>query len=99
MLPDAWRGLVDDAAVFPPGDAPLPEALTAYVDRADVWWANLVGSFVVTDTALPDVTEDVPVSIVVTGGAGAIGGALGYGIALLASSIDGGVARIFSIFR
>lgn len=25
--------------------------------------------------------------------------ALGYGIALLASSIDGGVARIFSIFR
>ena len=78
MLPEAWRGLVDDAAVFPPGDAPLPEALTAYVDRADVWWADLVGSFVVTDTALPDVTEDVPVSIVVTGGAGAIGGALGY---------------------
>ena len=78
MLPDAWRGLVDDAAVFPPGDAPLPEALTAYVDRADVWWAELVGSFVVTDTALPDVAEDVPVSIVVTGGAGAIGGALGF---------------------
>ena len=78
MLPDAWRGLVDDAAVFPPGDAPLPEALTAYVERADAWWADLVGSFVVTDTALPEVTEDVPVSIVVTGGAGAIGGALGY---------------------
>ena len=34
MLPDAWRGLVDDAAVFPPGDAPLPDALAAYVDRA-----------------------------------------------------------------
>jgi hypothetical protein len=78
MLPEAWRGLVDDAAVFPPGDAPLPEALTAYVGRREEWWAALVGSFVVTDTALPDVTEDVPVSVVVTGGAGAIGGALGY---------------------
>ena len=78
MLPDAWRGLVDDAAVFPPGDAPLPEALTAYVGRREEWCADLVGSFVVTDTALPDVTEDVPVSVVVTGGAGAIGGALGY---------------------
>jgi hypothetical protein len=52
--------------------------LTAYVERAGTWWADLVGSFVVTDTALPDVTEDVPVSVVVTGGAGAIGGALGY---------------------
>jgi hypothetical protein len=78
MLPEPWRGLVDDAAVFPPGDAPLPEALTAYVGRRDEWWADLVGSFVVTDTALPEVTEDVPVSVVVTGGAGAIGGALGY---------------------
>ena len=77
-VPEPWRGLVDDAAVFPPGDAPLADALTAYVDRADAWWADLVGSFVVTDTALPDVTEDVPVSVVVTGGAGAIGGALAY---------------------
>ncbi len=78
MLPEAWRGLVDDAAVFPPGDAPLPEALTAYVGRREAWWADLVGSFVVTDTALPNVTEDVPVSVVVTGGAGAVGGALSY---------------------
>jgi hypothetical protein len=78
MLPETWRGLVDDAAVFPPGDAPLREALTAYAERRGEWYADLVGSFVVTDTALPDVTDDVPVSVVVTGGAGAIGGALGY---------------------
>jgi hypothetical protein len=78
MLPETWRGLVDDAAVFPPGDAPLPEALKAYVDRRDEWYADLVASFVVTDTALPEVGADVPVSIVVTGGAGAVGGALGY---------------------
>ena len=78
MLPDAFRGLVDDAAVFPPGDSPLPEALTAYVERRDEWYADLVGSFVVTDTALPEVDADVPVSVVLTGGAGAIAGALGF---------------------
>ena len=76
MLPDAYRGLVDDAAVFPPGDAPLPEALSAYVERGREWYADLVGSFVVTDVAVPEVTEAVPVSVVVTGGAGAIVGAL-----------------------
>ena len=76
MLPDAFHGLVDDAAVFPPGDAPLPEALAAYVGRRDEWYADLVGSFVVTDVAVPQVTEPVAVSVVVTGGAGAVAGAL-----------------------
>jgi hypothetical protein len=76
MLPEPFRRLVDDAAVFPPGDAPLPEALTAYVGRRDEWYADLVASFVVTDVAIPEVTEAVPVSVVVTGGAGAIAGAL-----------------------
>ncbi len=76
MLPESFRGLVDDAAVFPPGDAPLPEALAAYVGRRGEWYADLVASFVVTDVALPSVSERVPVSVVVTGGAGAVAGAL-----------------------
>ena len=61
-----------------PGTPRCRRPLTAYVERAGAWWADLVGSFVVTDTALPGITEDVPVSVVVTGGAGAIAGALGY---------------------
>ena len=69
---------MDDAAVFPPGDTPLPEALAAYVDRREAWYADLVGAFVVTDTALGEVDADVPVCVVVTGGAGAIAGALGF---------------------
>jgi hypothetical protein len=72
--PEQWRGLVDDAAVFPPGDADLAEALAAYVDRGTAWWAGLVGSFVVPDTALGSVPADVPVSVVLTGGAGAVEG-------------------------
>jgi hypothetical protein len=72
-LPRAWAGLVDDAAVFPPGDAPLPDAVTAYQQRRKEWYADLVGPLVVRDTDLPDVPTDVPVSVVLTGGAGAVG--------------------------
>jgi hypothetical protein len=73
-LPPAWSGLVDDAATFPPGDVPLPDALDAFGNRHDEWYADLVGSFVVTDTQLPEVPVEVPVSVVATGGAGAVAG-------------------------
>jgi hypothetical protein len=73
-LPPAWSGLIDDAATFPPGDVPLPDALDAFGNRHDEWYADLVGSFVVTDTRLPEVPVEVPVSVVATGGAGAVAG-------------------------
>ncbi|WP_210504272.1 hypothetical protein [Nocardioides xinjiangensis] len=73
-FPDAWRGLVDDAATFPPGDADLGVALATYADRAAEWHSGLVGSFVVTDTHLASVPADVPVSVVLTSGAGAVAG-------------------------
>lgn len=73
-IPAAWSGLVDDAAIFPPGDAPLADAVAAYQDRRDAWYAGLVGPLVVRDTDLPDVDTDVPVSVALTGGAGAVAG-------------------------
>ena len=72
--PAAWRGLVDDAAIFPPGDADLAEAVQAYVARRDEWYADLVGSFVVTDVRLGSIPADLPVSVVLTTGAGAVEG-------------------------
>jgi hypothetical protein len=75
-LAPAWSGLVDDAAIFPPGDSPLPEAVSAHVARREEWYADLVGSFVVTDVKLPEVSTSLRVAVVVTGGAGAIEGAL-----------------------
>ena len=75
-LPAAWSGLVDDAAIFPPGDAPLPDAVDSFVARRDEWYADLVGSFVVTDRQVPEVGRPLPLAVVVTGGAGAIEGAL-----------------------
>jgi hypothetical protein len=70
----AWAGLVDDAAIFPPGDASLPDALAAYQHRRTEWYADLVGPLVVRDTDLHNVPPDLPVSVVLTGGAGAVQG-------------------------
>ncbi|EON25464.1 hypothetical protein CF8_0496 [Nocardioides sp. CF8] len=72
-----WTGFFDDAAVFPPGNADLPDAVAAFRARRDEWYADLVASLVVTDERVPAVADaEVPLSIVVTGGAGALAGAL-----------------------
>lgn len=47
-----FTALVDDAAVFPPGDAPLPEALTAHVAHRRAGYAGLVGPLLVPVGAL-----------------------------------------------
>ncbi len=78
LVTDPWRGLVDDAAIFPPGDAPLHDATAAHAARAGEWWADLVGTFVLRDTDLPLVRGfGAPLSVVVTGGAGQLAGPLG----------------------
>ena len=74
-LDDAWAGLVDDAAIFPPGDAPFHEAVAAYDARTPEEGADLVGSFVLRDTDLPQLRGSaLPLSIVCTGGAGQLAG-------------------------
>lgn len=67
--------MVDDAAIFPPGDAPFDEAVVAYDARSMEAVGQLVGSFVLRDTDLPQLRDPVaPVSIVCTGGAGQLAG-------------------------
>jgi len=74
-LDDAWARLVDDAAIFPPGDAPLHEATAAYGARSAENGAELVGTFVLKDTDLPLVRGfGGPLSVVCTGGAGQLAG-------------------------
>ncbi|MFF0720209.1 hypothetical protein [Micromonospora sp. NPDC003816] len=43
QLPALVTGLVDDAAVFPPGSASLPDALAAHRQHRAAWYADLVG--------------------------------------------------------
>jgi hypothetical protein len=77
-LDGRWSGLVDDAAIFPPGDAPLHEATAAYGARSAEDGAELVGTFVLKDTDLPLVRGfGAPLSVVVTGGAGQLAGPVG----------------------
>jgi hypothetical protein len=77
-VPEQYVGLVDDAAVFPPGDAPLPEAIAAHTARRSEPWSALVGSFVLKDTDLPQVRGTTArLSVVCTGGAGQVAGPLG----------------------
>ncbi len=56
-VPAAWRGLVDDAAIFPPGDAPLHEATAAYGDRDERRGRPGRLASCVADTDLPLVTR------------------------------------------
>ncbi len=82
-------GLVDDAALFPPGNAPVPEAVRGHARHRTAWYAGLVGPFVCSDRWLPDLTAqldaDAPptplrVTLVVAGGAGAIGPAVNWAV-------------------
>jgi hypothetical protein len=82
-VPAHLARLVDDAAVFPPGNAPLPEALAAHGQHRAAPYADLVGPFLVGDLGLPDLRallagadSAVATTVVVSGGAGALGPAV-----------------------
>lgn len=82
VIPPLFAGLVDDAAVFPPGNLPLPEAVEAHYAHRAAWYADLVGQFLVGSTRLADLAALVDperplrVGIVATGGAAAVGDAV-----------------------
>ena len=85
VIPSWLTGLVDDAAIFPPGNSPLSEAVPAHREHRSAAYAGLVGPFVVSDARLPDLlevstgsttgpvdVEPLAVSVVVSGGAGSL---------------------------
>ncbi len=76
-MPPFLTALVDDAVIFPPGNAPLEQAVAEHAEHHAEGYADLVGGFVVSDTKIADLAPLVPigpleVNVVVTGGAGAI---------------------------
>ncbi|MEV0728750.1 hypothetical protein [Polymorphospora sp. NPDC050346] len=54
-MPALYTGLVDDAAVFPPGSATLPDAVTAHHRHRGGWYASLVGPLLVPASDLGNV--------------------------------------------
>ncbi|WNM42287.1 hypothetical protein RMN56_13565 [Micromonospora halotolerans] len=57
QVPRLFAGLVDDAAVFPPGSAALPDAVTAHLRHRAGWYADLVGPLLLPASALPDLPD------------------------------------------
>lgn len=57
QLPRLLTGLVDDAAVFPPGSLPLPDAVAAHRRHRTSWYADLVGPLLVPASALPALAD------------------------------------------
>ncbi|WP_371407779.1 hypothetical protein OHA10_20095 [Kribbella sp. NBC_00662] len=86
-VPALFRHLVDDAAMFPPGNLPMAQAVTAHRAHLESPYAELVGPFVCTDEDLMDVAAEAAragggplrVSVVISGGAGGIEPAIRWG--------------------
>lgn len=80
MIPPEYTAFVDDAAIFPPGNAHLDDAVRDHREHLAAPYAAMVGPFVVSDVRIPDLLEvltlspgePLPVTVVVTGGAGGI---------------------------
>ena len=76
-------GLLDDASLFPPGNQPMPAAVSAHVAHESAWFSDLTGPFVCPETKLADLgralttanTPWIDLALVVTGGADAVSAA------------------------
>ncbi|MFI9273010.1 hypothetical protein ACIGXM_20115 [Kitasatospora sp. NPDC052896] len=74
-VPPLFTGLCDDAAIFPPGELPLPQAVPAHRTHRTAWYAGLVGPFLCGAGALGALLElvDEPLAIGVIVPAGSTG--------------------------
>lgn len=83
VVPPLFAGICDDAAVFPPGLAALPDAVAAYLARRATGADGLVGTLVLAAADLPALAPLVPtggpvpaVSVTVPDGPGGLATAL-----------------------
>lgn len=75
-IPAVVAGLCDDAAIFPPGSMPLPEAIPAHLAHERSDYAALVGPLVLSAAAVGELTplvghleaDSLPVSVTVPSG-------------------------------
>jgi hypothetical protein len=65
--------MVDDAAVFPPGSAPLADALSGHTQHRSAWYADLVGPLLLPVSALADLPGPPPPKLGVIGDTGLAG--------------------------
>ncbi|MGC9668157.1 hypothetical protein ACNTMW_16580 [Planosporangium sp. 12N6] len=63
-VPPVFAGLLDDAAVFPPGNAPLAGAVAAHREHRAAWHAPMVGPLLVPPEDVGGVPADVAIGVV-----------------------------------
>ncbi|HEX6336966.1 MAG TPA: hypothetical protein VFZ85_08435 [Jiangellaceae bacterium] len=74
-LPLLFHRLIDDAALFPPGNAPMPEAVPAHERHRTQWYAPLVGPFLCPAARVSELSQHATAKlgvIVVASGPGDI---------------------------
>jgi hypothetical protein len=85
LIPTQLVGLIDDAAVFPPGSANLPEAVSGHRGHRAAWYAPLVGPLVLPASACDEaarlLNDSGPLDLALVGDTGLDGldAALGAG--------------------
>jgi hypothetical protein len=82
-VPVLFRHLVDDAALFPPGNAPVERAIAEHAHHLRSPYAQVVGRFVCKASALGEVQaetggEPITVSAIADAGLPAAASAIGY---------------------
>lgn len=102
-IPELFRGLVDDAAVFPPGNSPLPDAVSGHRAHRDAWYADCVGPLLVPAGAAADLLgtldaghrpEPEPLAVAVIARPGTDRGVLADGVSVLAADPRVSVAGV-----
>ena len=85
-IPPLFAGLCDDAALFPPGNAAVRDAVPAHRGHRSAWYRDLVGTFLATAKHVPAVAEaaradagagPLALVLVVPDGPGALAAAVG----------------------
>jgi hypothetical protein len=74
--PVLFADLIDDAAVFPPGSAPLPEAVKEHYRHRSAWYAPMIGPLLLPASSVgaPELARlDEPLAIGVVGDTGIAG--------------------------
>jgi len=78
-LPVLFAGLVDDAAVFPPGSMPPHEAIKAHRRHRAAWYADFVGPLLLPTSMVEQVTEEFAIGVVADSGIDGLRALLGRG--------------------
>ncbi|MEU1282774.1 hypothetical protein [Kitasatospora sp. NPDC005856] len=76
VIPELFRELFDDAAVFPPGNLPVVEAVPAHRAHRAAWYAEAVGPFLCGAGRLGELAAAVSTADTDGGTAGADGSAV-----------------------